>query len=213
MKNNMRAIQLFFVFTIFSGFVNAQKMEKVSFGFGAGLNIAGVSLKSPASSVSPYSLNGFKGYVFIDAPLGKNFFLQPELAYDGMGWQFDGDDNYDGGQQSNVKTYLNYLTLAVLPKYKIENTGLAFYAGPAYGFLLSATVKGYGGETHDDKRNYTGGDFGGIIGAEYYLSMGLGISARYLAGISNVISNAEQGESMHTHAFSVSIAYKLNSSR
>jgi hypothetical protein len=138
----MRVILVSFVFITFF-FVNAQKTEKASFGFGSGLNISSVNLESPVSSVSPSSLNGFKGYVFIDAPLGKKFFLQTELAYDGMGWQFYGDDNFDGGQQSNVKTYLNYLTLAVLPKYKIENTRLAFYVGPAFGFLLSATVKGY----------------------------------------------------------------------
>ena len=208
MQENQISFLLFAFFTS-----NAQTPEKVTFGFGAGVNISGVSLTSPASSVSPYSLSGFKGLVFIDAPLGKNFFLQTELAYDGLGWQFDGDDNYDGGQKSNVKTYLNYLTLAVLPKYKVENTRLAFFAGPAFGFLLSATVKGYGGETHDDINNYAIGNFGGVVGAEYYLSMGLGMSVRYTAGISNIINRPEQGESMHTHAFSVSVVYRLHRSR
>jgi outer membrane immunogenic protein len=209
----MRTIHLFFVFICFSYFVNAQETGKASFGFGAGLNISSVSLKSPSSSVNPYSLTGFKGYVLIDAPLGKNFFIQPELAYDGLGWQYNGDDNNSGGQFADVKTYLNYLTFAVLPKYKFENSGLAVYMGPSYGLLLSATVKGWGGETHDDKKDYTDGNFGGIVGAEYYLPMGLGFSARYMYGISNIISEAQQGESMHSYAFSFSIAYKLHGSK
>ena len=210
----MKAIQLFFVFTIIVGCATAQETEKASFGFGAGLNISSVSLKEPyQTAVSPYSLRGFKGYIFINAPLGKSFFIQPELAYDGMGWQYDGEDNNSGGQQANVKTYLNYITFAVLPKYKFGNSHLAVYIGPAYGFLLSANVKGLAGRITDDKKDYTDGNFEGVVGAEYYLPMGFGFSARYMAGISNVISQARQGESMHTHSFSVSIAYKLHSSK
>lgn len=209
----MRTILLFLIFTSIFYFVNAQEINKASFGFGAGINISTVSLKSPSSSISPYSLAGFKVSVFIDAPLGKNFFLQPEVAYDGMGWQYDGIDNNSGGLPANLKNYLNYLTLALLPKYKFENTGLAVYIGPSYGFLLSAKVKGWGGQITDDQKDYTDGNFGGIVGAEYYLAMGLGFSARYMAGISNVISEAQRGESMHTYAFSFSIVYKLHSSR
>ncbi len=206
----MRAIPFMLVCTIFSGLVNAQEMGKTTFGFGAGINIATVSLQSPSSSVSPNSLTGFKACIFIDAPLGKNFFLQPELANDWMGWQYDGEDNNSGGQQANIKTYLPYVTLAVLPKYQFKNSGFAVYAGPSYGLLLAATVKGWGGEIHEDKKDYTDGDFGGIVGAEYYLPMGLGISARYRAGISNIINHPEPGESMHTYAFSVTIVCKVN---
>ena len=198
------------VCTIYSGLVNAQETEKTTFGFGAGINIATVSLHSPSSSVSPNSLIEFRACEFINIPLGKNFFLHPELAYDGMGWQYDGEDNNSGGQQANIKTYLPYFTMAVLPKYQFKNSGFAVYAGPSYGFLLAATVKGWGGEIHGDKSDYTAGDFGGIVGAEYYLPMGLGISARYKAGISNIINHPEPGESMHTSAFSITIVCKVN---
>jgi hypothetical protein len=208
MKNKIKAISFMLVCTIFSGLVNAQEMEKTTFGFGAGVNIATVSLHSPFSSVRPNSLIGFRGCVFINAPLGKNFFLQPELAMDWMGWHYDGEDNNSGGLQANIKTYLPYFAMAVLPKYQFKNSGFAVYAGPSYGFLLSATVKGWGGEMHDDKRDYTDGDFGAIVGAEYYLPMGLGISVRYRAGISNIINNPEPGESMHTSAFSITIVTK-----
>src|SRR5664279_2104019 len=54
----------------------------------------------------------------------------------------------------------------------------------SFGLMLTAEVT-WGGGIHEDKRDYTVGDFGGIVGAEYYLPMGLGISARYRAGISN----------------------------
>ena len=205
----MKTVYLCAGFILFSFFAFAQNTDKATFGFGAGLNISTVSLKTPTYSLNPTSLTGFKGYIFIDAPLGKNFFIQPELAYDGMGWQYYGDDNNSGGQTAHVKTYLNYIIFAVLPKYRPENTRLAFYIGPYCGLLLSANVKGFEGETHDDKKDYTDGNFGGIIGAEYYLPMGLGFSARYTAGLSNIISEAQRGESMHTYVISFSLAYKL----
>ncbi len=125
-----------------------------------------------------------------------------------MGWQYDSVDNNSGGQLANIKTYLPYFTMAVLPKYQFKNSGFAVYAGPSYGFLLAATVKGWGGEIHEDKRDYTVGDFGGIVGAEYYLPMGLGISARYRAGISNIINHPEPEESMHTSTFSIALVTK-----
>ncbi len=205
MKTSFLLVLFFCVFN-----VNAQQNEKASFGFGAGLNFSGISLSSPESQVNPASLSGFKGNVFVEVPIGKGFYIQPELSFDGLGWQFDGDDNYAGGQQSNVKTYMNYLFLSILPKYKIENTGLSFYAGPSYGLLLSATIKGWGGETHSDKNNYTSGDFAGIIGTGYDFPVGIGIRAQYMLGISNIVSNAQDGESIHNHAFSISVVYKIN---
>jgi hypothetical protein len=57
------------------------------------------------------------------------------------------------------------------------------------------------------------GNFEGVVGAEYYLPVGIGFSVMYMGGISNVINHAEPGESMHTQDFNVSIAYKLNSLR
>lgn len=204
----MRAISFILVFAIFSSLANAQEIEKVTFGFGVGVNIAAVSLHSPSGSVSPNSMVGFRACESINVPLGKNFSLQPELAFDWMGWQYE--DNNSGGQQANIEINLPYLMLAVLPKYQFKNSGFAVYAGPSYGLLLAATVKGWDGEFHEDKRDYSVGDFGGIVGAEYYLPMGLGISVRYKAGFSNIINHPEPGESMHTSAFSITIVCKIH---
>jgi outer membrane immunogenic protein len=188
----------------------AQKNSVTSFGAGVGINIARVSLKSAFSGVSPNYLTGFRAYIFLDAPVGGHFSLEPELSFDGLGWQFYGDDNYYGGNAATVKTRLNYIFLSILAKYKIQNSGWAFYLGPAYGLLLSAKVTGYKGETHDDKSNYVDGNFAGVLGAEYYFPFGLGLSARYMAGISNLISNSAPGESMHSGSFTITAAYKFH---
>ena len=201
----MRTTLLIMVFTGFYFVVHAQSNEKISFGVGAGLDISNVHFESYTGTLSASSVNGFRSYVFVDLPVGDNLFVQPELAYDGMGWQYFDDSIHAAGQSGYVKTSLNYLTFAMLPKYKIGKTGLALYAGAAYGFLLSAMVKGYGSETYNDKSYYSDGILEWIGGAEYYLLMGLGVSARYTGGISNL----QQGMSAHNYAFSVSIEYKF----
>jgi hypothetical protein len=205
----MRTTLLIIVFTSFILFVHAQNEEKISYGFGAGLDISNVNFKSYTSTANTSSVNGFRSYFFVDLPVGDNLFVQPELAYDGMGWQYLDDSIHATGQSGYVKTSLSFLTFAMLPKYKIGKTGLAFYVGPAYGFLLSATLKGFGGKTYNNKSYYSDGTLEWIGGAEYYLSMGLGFSARYTGGISNLAYGLDQGTSMHNYTFSFSIAYRF----
>ena len=205
----MKTILMIIAFTGIHFFVCAQDQEKISFGFGAGLDISNVNYQAPVGTANTYSVNGFRSYVFVDLPVGGNLFVQPELAYDGMGWKYLDDSIHATGQSGYVKTAMNFLTVAILPKYKIGKTGLALYVGPAYGFLLNATLKGLGSETYNNKSYYSDGILEWIGGAEYYLPMGLGISARYTGGISNLLYGAETGETMHNYSFSISAEYKF----
>jgi hypothetical protein len=205
----MRTILTIIVFTGIHFYGYAQNPDKISFGFGTGLDISNVSYQAPMGTANTYSVNGFRSYVFVDLPVGDNLFVQPELAYDGMGWQYLDDSIHAAGQSGYVKTSMNFLTLAILPKYKIGKTGLALYVGAAYGFLLSATLKGFGSETYNNKNSYNDGILEWIGGAEYYLPMGLGCSARYTGGISNLLYGVVTGVTMHNYAFSISLEYKF----
>ncbi|HZZ76444.1 MAG TPA: porin family protein [Puia sp.] len=210
MSKTNRIVSVSLIFILNSYFLFAQQTDKATFGFGAGLNYSNVVIHAE-NAFSPYRLPGFKGYIFITGPMGKGFYIQPEISYENMGWQYDGPDNFHGGNYSNVKTYLNYLFLSILPKYKFPNSKFSIILGPSYGLLLSANTKGYQGETYNVKDGYVSGNFGATIGAEYYLPLGIGFSARYFAGISNLVSEPIGGDSMHSSVLSFSVSYKLYS--
>ncbi len=182
--------------------VNAQ--ETGSFGISAGINVANMTFKSQGVSASLTSVVGFKGSVFYDLPLGSNFSLKNELGYDGMGTKLT-----DPGTGDQYSEAINYLTLSVLPKFNVQQTGLSIFAGPSLGFLLNAKSTG-GGMTTSDTDNYNSIDLFGVIGAEYFFPMGFGITARYMAGLTNIAKDANDGTA-HNSAFSFTLAYKFNS--
>jgi hypothetical protein len=195
------------VFAIFCSAVSTLKAQGTgSFGVSAGINVANMSFKSSGVTASFTSTVGFKGYVFYDLPLGGSFSLQNELGYDGMGFK------YNDPSTGNYTEAVNYLTLSILPKYNVQQTGLSFFAGPSIAFLLNAKSSG-GGMTASDTDSYNSIDLFGVIGAEYFLPMGFGITARYMGGLTNIAKGAPSGETAHNTAFSFTLAYKFNSGK
>jgi len=196
------------VFAIFcSVFSSLRAQQTASFGVSAGINVANMSFSSSGVSASFSSLVGFKGYVFYDAPLGGNFSLQTELGYDEMGTIIT-----DPNSGNKLTEAVNYLTLSFLPKYNVPQTGLSFFAGPSIGFLLNAKST-EAGQSASDTDSYNSLDLFGVVGAEYFLPMGLGITARYMGGLTNVAKGTTSGQSAHHSAFSFTLAYKFNSGK
>ena len=109
---------------LFSAVSSLRAQETGSFGISAGINVANMSIKSQGVSVSLTSLIGFKGYVFYDLPLGGSFSLENELGFDGMGTKLN-----DPNSGYTYTESLNYLSLAILPKYNVQGTGLSLYLG------------------------------------------------------------------------------------
>ncbi len=196
------------VFAIFcSAFSTLKAQETGSFGISAGINVANMSFKASGVSASFSSLVGFKGYVFYDLPLGGNFSLENEFGYDGMGTKITDPNSGD-----KLTEAVNYLTLSILPKYNVSQTGLSFFAGPSLGFLLNAKSS-EGGQSASDTDSYNSIDLFGVVGAEYFFPMGLGITARYMGGLTNVAKGTTSDESAHNSAFSFTLAYKFNSGK
>ncbi len=196
------------VFAIFCSAFSALKAQETgSFGISAGINVANMSFKASGVSASFSSLVGFKGYVFYDLPLGGNFSLQNEFGYDGMGTKITDPNSGD-----KLTEAVNYLTLSILPKYNVSQTGLSFFAGPSLGFLLNAKST-EGGQSASDTDNYNSVDLFGVVGAEYFFPMGLGITARYMGGLTNIAKGTASGETAHNTAFSFTLAYKFNSGK
>lgn len=104
---------------------------------------------------------------------------------------------------------LNYLTLPVLAKYSFEDAGFGAYLGPQIGYLLSA--KGiFEGDSEDLKEDLKSTDISGIIGVEYFLPAGIGISARYQLGLSNIAKDADEGEgSIKNNALTFTLGYRF----
>jgi outer membrane immunogenic protein len=198
--------KLLIVAFLFSAVISLKAQETGTFGVSAGINVANISFKSSGVTASFTSTVGFKGYVFYDLPLGGSFSLQNELGYDGMGFKYNDPTN------GNFTEAVNYLTLSILPKYNVQETGLSFFAGPSLGFLLNAKSTG-GGQSQSDTDSYNSIDLFGVVGAEYFLPMGFGITARYMGGLTNIAKGATNGETAHNTAFSFTLAYKFNAGK
>lgn len=192
---------------LFSAVSSLKAQETGSFGISAGINVANMSFNASGVSASFSSLVGFKGYIFYDVPLGGSFSLQNELGYDGMGTKFTDPNSGDKFTEA-----VNYLTLSILPKYNVPQTGLSFFAGPSIAFLLNAKSS-EAGMSGSDTDSYNSVDLFGTVGAEYFFPMGFGITARYMGGLTNIAKGAASGETAHNSAFSFTLAYKFNSGK
>lgn len=181
----------------------------VRFGVKAGINIANVTIKPEDDESSLGSLVGINGGFFATIPVSAGFAIQPELTYSGLGAKTKTSAlGGEGGGTENAKLMLNYLTLPVLAKYTFEDAGFAAYLGPQIGYLLSAKGK-YGGETEDIKEEVKSTDISGIIGVGYFLPMGVGLSARYQLGLSNIAKDTEGEGSLKNKALTFTLGYRF----
>lgn len=99
---------------------------QVRFGLKAGLNISNFS-----NDISSKSKAGFYGGVFANIPVAKDFSVQPEVLYSGMGAK----SKYD----SNVKVNLDYIAVPVMLQYNAL-PNLYLEAGPQFSFLVSSKL-------------------------------------------------------------------------
>ncbi len=169
------------------GAMNAQ-----TFGLKAGINIATVTGDDTSSKI------GFNGGVFMNAPLAANFSIQPELLYNGKGAKYDGP--------GDISINMDYISIPVMFQY---NATPMFYleAGPEFGFLVSANLKG-GGASEDVKELLQGFDVGIGLGAGYYFIPQFGITARYVAGITDVLKD-NPGDASRNNVFQIGLAYRF----
>ncbi|MGV8914985.1 MAG: porin family protein [Kaistella sp.] len=181
------------------------------FGVKAGMNVS--SLSKDGSLSDQGSKIGFNAGLFMNAPLAANFSIQPELLYSQMG------DKYDqkiAGTTYARSRHLDYVTVPVMFQY---NATPAFYleAGPEFGLLVNAKNKFTNesdnttiGETGDYKDKLNGFNFGLGLGAGYYFTPNIGLTARYVAGLTDIYKDGDNaGDSVKNNLFQVGLAYKF----
>ncbi len=141
-------------------------------GLKAGANISNFNGSSNVSTVKANTLVGFHAGVFLGLYLGNNFSVQPEVLFSTQGAKID-----NGTTKDEYK--LTYINIPVMLKYRF-NGGFYLEAGPQVGFNVHSTVSG----TSQDFAKSTDLAIAGGLG--FSSKIGLGIGARYVAGLSKV---------------------------
>ena len=186
------------------------------FGVKGGMNVS--SLSDDATLSDQESKIGFNAGVFVNAPLAENFSIQPEVLYNDLGSKVTRSTEILGNTYSaDYSRNLGYISVPVMFQYN-ATPGFYLEAGPQFGFLVSAKDKfknSTNGSTDNativalDKDNFNTFDFGIGLGAGYYFTPNLGLTARYTAGLSDTITD-NPGDSVKNNVFQVGLAYKFS---
>lgn len=117
------------------------------------------------------ALVGFHGGGFVSFFFGDHLALQPEVLFSSQGAKIK-----DAGDEQNLK--VSYINVPVLLKYRFTG-GFYLEAGPQIGFKVSEDTDD---QQVDDFFKSTDLSIAGGLG--FHSSTGLGIGARYTAGLS-----------------------------
>lgn len=177
------------------------------FGAKAGVNVSTIS---DDSDLNQKSKVGYYAGVFMNSPIAENFSIQPEVLYNNLGAKLTEDS-----ETSTLN--LDYVTVPVMFQY---NATPNFYleAGPEFGFLVNSKVKSdnefteaIGNEIYK-KDNMNSFNFGLGLGAGYYFTPNIGITARYVAGFTDVTkenSDVTTNAKNRNNTFQAGLAFKF----
>ncbi len=160
---------ILFVLLLISTATFAQHFE---LGAKAGVNISNFYGASNEADLKANTLIGFHGGAFVSLFVGNNFAIQPEVLISTQGAKLE-----QTGAKTDYK--LTYINIPVMAKYRF-NGGFYLEAGPQIGFKINEKVDG----TSEDFAKSTDLSIAGGLG--YHSSIGLGIGARYTAGLSKL---------------------------
>ena len=197
----------------------------ITFGLKAGMNVSSIS---KTEGIDQKSKIGFNAGAFANIPLSSQFSIQPELLYNALGSKSVSSFEYTLGNattktKDTYTTSLDYLSVPVMFQYNAL-PNLYLEAGPEFGFMLSGKNKGTatttvtsGGNTDTVSRSYTDKiekknvntfNLGLGIGAGYYFTPNIGVTARYVAGLTSI--NKKSGsDSPKNNVFQIGLAYKF----
>ena len=173
------------------------------FGIKGGMNVS--SINDGGNFNDSKSKIGFNAGVFMNAPIAQDFSIQPEVLYNRLGAKVGNISD------KNINFNLDYISVPVMFQY---NATPEFYleAGPQMSFLTSAKMKYEENESRDVKEYMNNFDFGMGLGAGYYFTPNVGLTARYVAGFSDVTkdnSDVSANAKNRNNAFQVGLAYKF----
>jgi len=145
--------------------------QKFEIGAKGGVNVSNFTGTDNWQNVKTKSLVGYHVGGFVSFFIGNNFAIQPEVLFSSQGAKFETAD-----QTIDQKIY--YVNVPLLFKFR-TNGGFYIEAGPQLGFKT-----GQSSSSADSIAKSM--DFSVAGGIGFHSKMGLGIGARYTAGISKV---------------------------
>lgn len=171
--------------------------EGMMFGLKGGLNMSNWTGDDAALDfgVDPSTKMGFGGGIFFNYAFTELFGIQAEALYMMKGATYEAEFE---GETFTADAKIDYFEVPLLLKVTIPTEGKikpAIFAGPAFGFLMSAKVEG-DGESVDIKEHLESMDIGILGGAEIGYKMEKGtifLSASYEVGMATV-GKAEEGD-------------------
>src|SRR5882724_9560221 len=146
--------------------------QKFQLGFKAGTNVSNFT-GGDFSQVDKKALIGFHAGAFLGFWIGDIFSINPEVQFSSEGAKIK-----NAGNDENFKLY--YINVPVMAKFRFPG-GFYIEAGPQVGFKASEDVPNSTINTF--AKNLDLAVAGGI---GYHSPIGLGIGARYIAGVSKV---------------------------
>ena len=149
--------------------------SKVRFGLRAGANLAKFRATDTPTEPNISSKTSLHAGLFMNAPLGGMFAIQPGVEYSGQGSKFrEGTDNgeYD----------LHYINVPIMFQWKSVG-GFLLETGPQAGILLRANLDDQ--EVPDETFKTLDLSWGAGLG--YVSRIGLGVNARFNYGLSNIL--------------------------
>ncbi len=192
----MRSCSIVLALVLVSGGA-AFAQEPAAVGVKAGANFANLNFEGEDATFSVDRRAGFVGGLFVVWPATSRLALQTEILFSRKGAEVG-----EGGDSAKIK--LNYLDLPVLARVSSEASGgtsFHVFAGPSFGFRLSAKGEGDGEEEDldDDVERF---DLGLVAGAGVEFGR-LIIDGRYTWGLSDIDKDKSDDVKVKNRVFSV----------
>lgn len=201
--------------------MKSSSSSDVKFGIKAGMNVS--SFSKDASLDDQKSKIGFNAGIFASIPVAESFSIQPEVLYTQYGDKAVYNNVIDANNsvKRSYTTDLGYIAVPVMFQYKFVPN---FYveAGPEFGFNIVAkekfdqttvalgstsTTSGTDDINKDDLNTF---NVGIGLGAGYYFTDNIGLTARYVAGVTDVAKDRPNGsDAVRNNTFQVGLAFKF----
>jgi len=146
--------------------------QKFEIGAKGGVNVSNFTGTDNWQGVKTKSLVGYHVGAFVSFFVGNNFAIQPEVLLSSQGAQYESSTS-----DENLK--VTYINVPVMLKYR-SSGGFYLEAGPQIGFKASESSN----TVIDSLAKST--DLSLAAGLGFHSKIGLGIGARYTAGLSKV---------------------------
>jgi hypothetical protein len=176
------AIALFLVTNV----VQAQDDTQVRFGIKGGLNLTNLYVDDVNDEKAKFGLHGG---LWMKAPVGEYFAIQPELIWSSKGTKIGSYQNIPFTPDGEIRFNLNYVDLPVLGSITLGPISLQ--AGPYISYLVNANVKNLKEDlTTSNAVNLDEGDFNrvdyGLAGGLAVDIKGFQLGARYNYGLREI---------------------------